>query len=1008
MFSRRTILARDWRYYRRHLIWLLLAGTLTAAMLAGALLTGDALAATLTRKVHLSLGRGQTILRSDGRFLPAAFLDELPRQDGPPPAGVLHLPAAASQGDYACTVQLYGIDQPFFHYAPEPDAGAPPPPGSVWLNEAAAQRLRLQPGAGITLQLQPSARPDDLFTAYNRRAVLFCQVAGILPPDRFGWFGLRNSQEPEAAVFIDREYLAGRLQLPGSLNLVLSALPLSQLIPGNFSPLALDYTLSAGTILKNHGYYLAPAAERRLAAGPGHATLGYLINAFLAADGRSSHYGFALGSPDHGLQDDEAIVSTVVASRLQLQPGDMVQVRYFAPDMALYPAEQTAAFRIKAVQPPEALLPLREQMPDLPGLTDKLDCSEWEGKAELDLSLVTAADEAYWDMFGPTPKIVVSLPAARKLWGSRFGSATAWVLPADRDSLPRLNLEEAGIAAFEPRQRYLADAAHGVDFGALFIGLSFFVMAGGLILQTGMQRLFWSLRRNDRKILHDCGWSPAACRRLLLTELLAIGVMAAGLGALLLGPLLHLLLRLALQTVWRGVSGETALVWTLPARTLALAWAIGILANLGCLLFPEPSPRDQSAPPVRRRWLLVLVFLEGAALAGAWVWLPLLVRFILLGQLALSALLLLVARCLRPRHFGSLYGLACQENARRPGQSLTLVSILAIGTFLTVAVGLNHLGPGSSGRGGGTGGFAEYWETTLPVSHDRLPPATAGLLPLRKKEGTPADCLNLNRVSDPQILGVDPRRLSERRAFSFTTRDASWEWLERTAANDEPIPAVADAAVIQWSLQKEIGDILTLQLPGGGSARLQLCAALQPSVFQGSVVISEDHFLRLFPQHSGYHVFLADADAASASALAEDFQPFALRREGCRQRLQRFADLQNNYLQIFFHLGLWGLLLAVAGSGAVLLRNLEESRPESRLLLALGYSPARLFRLRLLAGTRLLVTGIGCGAAAALVAILPVLPAQPVAIAVRLLLLLAVLLGGGITALALLIRRNLL
>ena len=116
MFSRRTILARDVRYYRRHLIGLLLAGTLTAAMLAGALLTGDALRATLTRKVHRSLGRGQTILRSEGRFLPATFLDQLPRPDGPPPAGILHLPAAASHGDYASPVQLYGIDQAFFHF----------------------------------------------------------------------------------------------------------------------------------------------------------------------------------------------------------------------------------------------------------------------------------------------------------------------------------------------------------------------------------------------------------------------------------------------------------------------------------------------------------------------------------------------------------------------------------------------------------------------------------------------------------------------------------------------------------------------------------------------------------------------------------------------------------------------------------------------------------------------------------------------------------------------------
>lgn len=276
------------------------------------------------------------------------------------------------------------------------------------------------------------------------------------------------------------------------------------------------------------------------------------------------------------------------------------------------------------------------------------------------------------------------------------------------------------------------------------------------------------------------------------------------------------------------------------------------------------------------------------------------------------------------------------------------------------------------------------------------------MLPLRKREGTPADCLNLNRVSTPHILGVSPGLLNDRGAFTFTTPEATWKWLDEVSS-DDVVPAVADAAVIQWSLQKKIGDMLTVELPGGRSARLKLCAGLQPSVFQGSVVISEANFLRLFPQHSGYQVFLVESGAAVA--LQEDFQPYALRREGCQQRLQRFADLQNSYLQIFFQLGLWGLLLAALGSGAVLLRNLEESRPESQLLLALGFSPQRLFRLRLLAGLRLIAAGVLSGAAAALIAILPVLTAHPVLIAVRLLVLLLVLLGGGVAALALLIRR---
>ena len=71
----------------------------------------------------------------------------------------------------------------------------------------------------------------------------------------------------------------------------------------------------------------------------------------------------------------------------------------------------------------------------------------------------------------------------------------------------------------------------------------------------------------------------------------------------------------------------------------------------------------------------------------------------------------------------------------------------------------------------------------------------------RKVEGDDASCLNLNRTTQPAILGVDPEALQER--FSFAAKmnelgdEDSWQALNKTF-DDGTIPAIADQTVIQW------------------------------------------------------------------------------------------------------------------------------------------------------------------------------------------------------------------
>ena len=83
-------------------------------------------------------------------------------------------------------------------------------------------------------------------------------------------------------------------------------------------------------------------------------------------------------------------------------------------------------------------------------------------------------------------------------------------------------------------------------------------------------------------------------------------------------------------------------------------------------------------------------------------------------------------------------------------------------------------------RTSGTGGFAFWGESALPVVHDlnsqegldffgleasELP--ETHFVPFRVRPGEDASCLNLNRAQRPRLLGLSPDLLTFRGAFSF-------------------------------------------------------------------------------------------------------------------------------------------------------------------------------------------------------------------------------------------------
>ena len=117
----------------------------------------------------------------------------------------------------------------------------------------------------------------------------------------------------------------------------------------------------------------------------------------------------------------------------------------------------------------------------------------------------------------------------------------------------------------------------------------------------------------------------------------------------------------------------------------------------------------------------------------------------------------------------SVSQLGWRNAGRRRTRSLTTVSVLAAGVFMVVAVNAFRQNPRGTAleRHSGTGGFALYGQSTLPIYEDlntaagreafNLP--TEGMrdvavVPLRIRDGDDASCLNLNRALQPRLLSV--------------------------------------------------------------------------------------------------------------------------------------------------------------------------------------------------------------------------------------------------------------
>jgi putative ABC transport system permease protein len=1023
---------------------------LGTAVLIGALSAGDSVRQSLRRIAMNRLGRAEYALEAGERFFRAELAGELAGRLGGRVAALITLRGSASArgGEaQASPVQVLGVKEDFWVLGPEA-ASLSIGSEEVLLNEPLSRRLGVGPGEEVLLRvpsgsLMPGEAP--LSVGSEDTAALRLTVKAVLADRGFGGFSLRVNQAAPLNAFVSRELLAARLGRAGRANVIMldpeserTAAEVEQALAGSWrledAGLALRRD-GAGWELVSERVFIEGPVERAALAEGGRGVLSYFVERISSA-GRSLHYAFvsAPGPPrvPENLGGGEVVLNSWAARELGAAIGDRVRLEFVVPGLKPgSPLEKRAAeFRLRQVVPiePED----RTLMPAFPGLAGVKNCRDWDPGMPIDVSLIGERDQRYWDAYAGSPKAFVSLPAAQAMWANRFGGLTAVRFGAERDAgaiaadiMGRLTPSSLGIAFLPVREIGLTASAHGVDFGQLFLGLSFFLIASALLLTALLFLLSVEQRAEDTGILAALGFTRRRIRRLLLAEgaLVALAGCAAG---VLLGLAYHRGILAGLRTVWQETVRTPAIFPYIAPRSVALGFVGGLAAALAVIALatiallriaparslrglPAPQRQVRGAAISRRRSGLAAGILAGACATGAGACVAGLsppTSFFAAGALLLAAGLaasaLILTRLGSTRSSGRLTvpGMGLENAARRRSRSLAVASLLACGIYVVTAVAANRLGvPHPDRRESGTGGFLLIVETAVPLNRDmeeRLlasGPAGARSVGFRVLEGDDASCLNLNRVRQPRILGVDPSRLQGR--FSFTAFSGGrrvkepWKLLEADLGPGV-IPAMADQSVITWGLGLKIGDELEYRDEQGLTLRIRLVAGLANSIFQGNLIIAESALLRHFPSSSGHRLFLLEAGSERRGelerAIGRSLSRYGVSVVPAAERLAEFNSVQNAYLSIYALLGWLGMLIGSLGLAIVIARNMAESRRELAMLRAVGFGRPALTRYVFAEHLLPLGLGLAGGIIASAVAVYPAASLQGAALPIGFLL----------------------
>ncbi|MFT5129153.1 MAG: putative ABC transport system permease protein [Rhodothermales bacterium] len=1005
---------RGLRYHAR-IYALVLAGiTFATAILVGALMVGDSVRFSLKRMANQRLGGTRIILPGNDRFFRSALADET---DAVPLVVLRGNAAFADSATRANKVQVIGCDQRFWALGNAPAIALEK--REIAVNSHLARRLQAKVGDSIVLRVEnPSSVSRDAPMSNDHDSTLSkrFKIGAIVGDDAFGRFSLQAQQFAPFNAFLPIEVLQEMTELGPRANLLL--FDDQRDVPAVTEAINAQWQLDDAELelrelgeqveLRSSRIFLDPPVEASAIAIPGAQPILTYFTTELRKGDKATPYSMVAAVPaNFAVPVSEGIVvNDWLAEDLGLAVGDSLEMRYYALGRQRQLETKTTSLPVTKIIPLEGAAEDPELMPEFPGIATADNCIDWDTSMPVSYDRIRDKDEEYWDAYGGTPKAFITLAEGQTLWANRFGQLTAVRFPAAEaesvaDTLRKdLSPAALGLVPRDIRNAALTASSGGIDFGGLFIGFSFFLI-GAAVMLTGLLFVF-GIERRSREVgtLLALGLRSSQIRTVFFLETLPLAVLGGLLGTALSFFYTKAILN-GLTGAWVDAVGtssisfhvypQTLIGGSMAATLLALGvawWLLSRLARKQAIVLLKGQTADsasEAGASNKARWSTILTLGLGVLAAASGLAMPAsqqpAVFFIgggllLIGSLLGSRLVLIGAG----QDIATTLGALARRNMnRRRTRSLTVIALLACGSFMVVAVSANKQNAlrNSHLRSAGTGGFTFVAELTHPLYRDLNDAevrADLGLealanfhvVPLRMREGDDASCLNLNRPQVPPVFGVEPQRLADLGAFSFTKKHDS-PWLALADSADD-VAAIADQNTLMWALKVGVGDVATEQ----NGRSLRIVNALRRSILQGAVIIDEKQFEALFPD-SGYRLLLIDAKLEDRKAISRALRDHGAEIVPASERLARFNAVENTYLSVFQVLGGLGLLLGSVGLALVVLRNVLDRQRELALMRALGYSAGRLRQLIRREHIVLLAVGLICGVVTALIAVWPAL-----------------------------------
>ena len=648
------LLSRNLTYYWRTNLAVVLGVATAVAVLAGALLVGDSVRASLSDLFLLRLGSADQVVSSAG-FFRERLADDLQSHERFGEAFKAACPLIAldgvvtheKSGRRASGVKVYGVDARFWKFHGRGDNAKAPGDREVSFSRDLARELGSEAGDSILIRIEkPSAIPagslhgrkDDLGRTIRLSAL------ESLPASELGEFSVRPQQGSVRAVFVSLARLQKDLEQPGKVNTILlsekDSRPAGQsaklalirsILKDTFSLEDLGIKLRVldgrrGIALESESSIISDAlfeSAQTSAARDGMSVLpvlSYLANsirfkerevpyslvtAISAESFEALKRSNAPGVSGSGLP--QIILNEWAASDLGAKPGDVLTLEYYLWKEEGRLSTQTAEFQLSAIAQIKGDAADRDLVPDYPGITETENLSDWDPPFPIDLKRVRPRDEDYWHRYRTTPKAFITIERGQELWQSRYGKLTSLRLIAPPGGEPQSLLEpykqnlraaldptETGFLIYPARVEGVEASGGATDFGEYFVYFSFFLVISALLLTSLFFKLGIEQRLREIGTLQALGFPAAQIRSLFLRE----GLILASLGSVL-GMIAAIgygaLMMYGLRTWWVDAVGTTMLSLHVSPVSLVLGAAGGILAALCCIAWTLRVLRSASA-----------------------------------------------------------------------------------------------------------------------------------------------------------------------------------------------------------------------------------------------------------------------------------------------------------------------------------------------------------------------------------------------------------------------------